>query len=140
MIKQITKEDILNELSTPIEDKVTPYHNLSYAEQIQKKKDYLLGSEVLQSFSQCLEDNITKQKEYAPAWYRDIHLNYRGNGVLDPPCPLEGIIECDKDYRQGYRNKVEFTIGRKFKDIGEKGEICIGFNHGNLAKGIHYVG
>jgi len=35
----------------------------------------------------------------------------------------------------GYRNKVEFTIGRRY----ENNEICVGFNKGNMNKGILYV-
>ena len=72
-------------------------------------------------------------------WYRDIHLEYKKTGVLIPVCPLEKIIECDEGYRVGYRNKVEFTIGRKFTKIGERGPICVGFNIGNMSKGILFV-
>ena len=44
----------------------------------------------------------------------------------------------------GYRNKVEFTIGRKFdsenkNDNNCQGDICIGFNVGNLSKGVLFV-
>lgn len=45
------------------------------------------------------------------------------------------MIESDADYINEYRNKVEFTIGRRFED----NEICVGFNKGNLNKGIIYV-
>ena len=34
-----------------------------------------------------------------------------------PVCPLQTILRCDEDYLKGYRNKVEFTIGRKFVGI-----------------------
>lgn len=51
------------------------------------------------------------------------------------PCELSHIIECDEQYLNGYRNKVEFTIGRRFED----NEICVGFNKGNISKGIIYV-
>jgi len=54
-------------------------------------------------------------------------------------CPLDHVIECDENIREGYRNKVEFTVGRKFKGIGEQGPICVGFNLGNMAKGIVFV-
>ena len=41
----------------------------------------------------------------------------------------------------GYRNKVEFTIGRSFTGSVEKqGPIIVGFSHGNLSKGIMYTG
>ena len=70
-------------------------------------------------FSKNLESEIEKGKEFAPDWYRDQHLAYKATGTLTPVCPLEKVIECDKDYLSGYRNKVEFTIGRKFVKFGE---------------------
>jgi tRNA/tmRNA/rRNA uracil-C5-methylase (TrmA/RlmC/RlmD family) len=51
------------------------------------------------------------------------------------PCELSHIIECDEEHRDQYRNKVEFTIGRTYKD----NSICVGFNVGNPSKGITFV-
>ena len=34
---------------------------------------------------------------------------------------------------------MEFTIGRKYAGLKNKGPICIGFNKGNMSKGILYV-
>ena len=47
----------------------------------------------------------------------------------------------------GYRNKVEFTVGRMYAAPREgvdelynpMGPVCVGFNRGNLAKGIQFV-
>ena len=94
---------------------------------------------MLTDFTKQLEDNIAQNKEYSPAWYRDIHLAVKAGKDLMPVCPLEKVIECDENMRIGYRNKVEFTVGRKFKAIGEQGPICVGFNLGNMAKGILFV-
>lgn len=55
--------------------------------------------------------------------------------TLKQPCELTNIIECDPEYRDKYRNKVEFTIGRRYQDNA----ICVGFNTGNLSKGITFV-
>jgi tRNA/tmRNA/rRNA uracil-C5-methylase (TrmA/RlmC/RlmD family) len=55
--------------------------------------------------------------------------------TLNQPCELSHIIECDENFRDSYRNKVEFTIGRRYQDDA----ICVGFNTGNLNKGITYV-
>lgn len=96
-----------------------PYHHLAYDEQIKRKSDWLLGTEVLTAFSAQLEDDIKKQKEYPPGWYRDHYLSHKETGVLQPVCPLNKVIRCDEDYIPGYRNKVEFTIGRKFAGIGK---------------------
>lgn len=54
---------------------------------------------------------------------------------MKQPCELSHIIECEEQYRNQYRNKVEFTVGRRYAD----NRICVGFNTGNLAKGITYV-
>lgn len=48
---------------------------------------------------------------------------------------MSHIIECPEAYRNCYRNKVEFTIGRRYQDNA----ICIGFNTGNLSRGITFV-
>jgi tRNA/tmRNA/rRNA uracil-C5-methylase (TrmA/RlmC/RlmD family) len=37
-----------------------------------------------------------------------------------------------------YRNKVEFTVGREYASEG-LGKVCVGFNRGNLSKGITFV-
>jgi len=57
-----------------------------------------------------------------------------------PCCKLEKVIDCDKDYIQGYRNKVEFTIGREYAGIGKTGPLIIGFSQGNISKGVIYTG
>lgn len=136
--KNITEEDILNEMSTSIEDKVTPYFKHSYPEQIEKKRTWLLES-VLKEFCRNFENQIKQNKEFPTAWYRDIHLEFQ-KGVELPICPLDKIIECDLDYIEGYRNKVEFTVGREFVGIGKEGDLICGFNQGSLSKGIMYVG
>ena len=45
------------------------------------------------------------------------------------------MIECDENYINEYRNKVEFTVGKRYED----NKICVGFNVGNMNKGIIYV-
>lgn len=52
----------------------------------------------------------------------------------DLPCRLEKVLECDEANRFYYRNKAEFTIGRNLK-----GQIAVGFNRGNFAKGNIYI-
>jgi hypothetical protein len=141
--KNVTDQDILDEVAISIEDRVTPYHHLPYPEQIKKKSDWL-ANEVLPSFTREFEVKIKENREFPPMWYADIHRKHIDEKTIEPVCPLEKVIECDQDYIEGYRNKVEFTIGRSFGGlpIGEenKGEICIGFNQGNMSKGIMFVG
>ena len=122
-------------------DKVTPYHHLSYDDQIAKKSEWLVES-VLKEFTKVLKKQILDDKEICPNWFRDI---YRTDPILEPVCPLAYVIKCPAENIQGYRNKVEFTIGRKFggfkDDTDEEvlGKVCIGFNIGNLSKGIIYT-
>ena len=64
--------------------------------------------------------------------------------------PLEDEIICYPEMIDGYRNKVEFSVGRPYappqddslnKDgqpllFDENAPICVGFNRGNLSKGL----
>lgn len=58
----------------------------------------------------------------------------------NPQIPLEPVIISNDKLIDGYRNKVEFTVGRGFsvKDA-PPAEICVGFNRGNMSKGIIFV-
>ena len=86
--------------------------------------------EVLQGFSSALENDIKQNREARlPEWYTN------DMKAMRQPCQLTHIIECDPEYRDSYRNKVEFTIGRRYQDNA----ICVGFNTGNLSKGITFV-
>ena len=71
---------------------------------------------------------MKRHKEIYPVWYDKL-------GKPELPCELSGVIECDKEFVNEYRNKVEFTIGRRYQD----NEICVGFNVGNFNKGIIFV-
>lgn len=140
--KNVTDKDILEEVNISIEERVTPYGHLTYQEQIEKKRQWLTN-EVLCKYTSDFERQIKQNKEYPPCWYRDVHLKVKDEGKIIPVCPLEKIIECDPDYIPGYRNKVEFTIGRQFAGLPlseNKGPICVGFNQGNMSKGIMFVG
>eukprot|EP00347_Sterkiella_histriomuscorum_P007969 403346871 len=123
-IQNITPEEIAEEMKISVEDRVTPYHHLDYPEQIKRKEQQLI--EVLKGFTSQLERDIQKNGEQRPSWF---------SMDKDLPCELSHVIECDLDYINQYRNKVEFTIGRRFED----NEICVGFNKGNMSKGIMYV-
>lgn len=60
--------------------------------------------------------------------------------------PLEADI-IHTETLDGYRNKVEFTVGRMYAPPREgedefwnsEAPVCVGFNRGNLAKGIQFV-
>lgn len=54
--RNATPEEIAEEMKIPLADRVTPYHHLTYAEQIEKKREQL--NEVLTSFSNTLETDI----------------------------------------------------------------------------------
>jgi len=85
---------------------------------------------VLRGFSETLDKDIKFNREEAyPTWYT------KELQELKQPCELSHIIECEEQFRDQYRNKVEFTIGRRYQDNA----ICVGFNTGNLSKGITFV-
>ena len=85
--------------------------------------------ETLKTFNKALDNDVKNKREDTPNWYTEEVRDSK------QPCLLSHIITCDDDYINEYRNKVEFTIGKKY----ENGEICVGFNKGNLNKGITYV-
>ena len=63
--------------------------------------------------------------------------------------PLDPEIIHAAENLDGYRNKVEFTVGRSYAPAREDKEgelynaetapVVVGFNRGNLAKGISFV-
>ena len=76
-------------MKVPLADRVTPYHHLTYAEQIEKKREQL--NEVLASFSSTLETDIKQKRENDfPSWYNE---NVR---ATKKPCELSYIIECEE--------------------------------------------
>jgi tRNA/tmRNA/rRNA uracil-C5-methylase (TrmA/RlmC/RlmD family) len=81
---------------------------------------------VLDSFSTDLEKEVKKQTEIYPGWYK-----------TQPKIPLDEVV-ISSDMIDAYRNKVEFTVGRQYSSEG-LGKICVGFNRGNLSKGITFV-
>ena len=136
MHASVTKEDIDAVLAQSIEERVTPYAQFTYPEQLQKKHDDL--KRMLVQFNKELNHEIKKKTEVAPAWYEQL-----GEGK---PMPLDPEI-IHTDVLDGYRNKVEFTVGRMHAPAREgvdelwnpEGPICVGFNRGNLGKGISFV-
>lgn len=93
---------------------------------------------MLAEFNRSLQSEIKKGVEVAPAWYENLGEN--NSMPLDPE-----IIHTD--VLDGYRNKVEFTVGRMYAPpreghdelFNKEGPVCVGFNRGNLAKGIQFV-
>ena len=133
----MTKEDVDAVLAESIVDRVTPYAKYSYEEQLKRKHDDLRS--MLGEFNKTLNHEIKKSNEVAPAWYS--MLEGEKNLPLDPQ-----IIACE-DKLEGYRNKVEFTVGRIYEPAREghdelwnqEAPICVGFNRSNLTKGIEFV-
>lgn len=80
---------------------------------------------------------MKKGHEEYPSWFRDHPEQLQ----------VDDEVIATPDQIDGYRNKVEFTVGRKYAgnsadaEISEQklGQICIGFNRGNLSKGITFV-
>ena len=93
---------------------------------------------MLAEFNRTLDKDIKKKIEVAPAWYANL-----GD---DKSMPLDPNI-LHTDILDGYRNKVEFTVGRAYAPPRPDHEelwnpeapICVGFNRSNLKKGISFV-
>lgn len=91
-MRTATPEEIAEEMKTPLADRVTPYHHLNYAEQIEKKKEQL--KEHLKSFSSALESDVAAGREdQYPSWYK------KELKELGQPCELSQIIECEEGFR-----------------------------------------
>lgn len=118
-------EEIAKEMSICLEERVTPYYLIDYPEQIKRKG--IILTDLLKSFSEKLRQDVkAKREESFPAWF---------NPEAETPCEMAYVIESDPEFREGYRNKDEFTIGRRYED----NQICVGFNKGNMSKGIMFV-
>lgn len=93
---------------------------------------------MLREFNNNLDKEIKKACEIAPTWYKSLGESHE--------LPLSGDI-IHSERLDGYRNKVEFTVGRIYEPAREGVEelwnteapICVGFNRGNLVKGIEFV-
>jgi tRNA/tmRNA/rRNA uracil-C5-methylase (TrmA/RlmC/RlmD family) len=126
--RHATPEEIAEEMKVPVADRVTPYHMFTYQQQIEKKREQM--HVYLEQFSSQLENDVKQGREEGyPGWYTQEMKDAK------KPCALSHIIECEEEHRDQYRNKVEFTIGRTYKDNA----ICVGFNTGNPSKGITFV-
>ena len=93
----VTKEDVEAVLAESIEQRVTPYSQYEYQEQLKRKHTELKG--ILQTFNKNLDNDIRRNSEIAPNWY-----------IKNKEMPLSDDI-IHSDTLDGYRNKVEFTVG-----------------------------
>jgi tRNA (uracil-5-)-methyltransferase len=112
-----------SESSRSARDVVTPLAHMSYADQLEHKKN---------SLAQTLK-KLTRNARKAcpngislPEWI----LKAREIGGL--PCKLDGIIESP--LANGYRNKCEFSVG-----YSQQGKPTVGFSIGNFREGVTAV-
>lgn len=97
-----TQADLEDLLAQSLTDRVTPYAKHAYSHQLHLKREDL--KQMLAKFGTTLDKEISVGKEVAPTWYRQ-----------NKEMPLEEqIINC-ADAIDGYRNKVEFTVGRCYR-------------------------
>nr|GMD29442.1 zinc finger CCCH domain-containing protein 24 [Ipomoea batatas] len=102
---------------------VTPLADMSYAEQLENKKNSLM--QTLKKLTQSARKACPRGVSL-PEWV----INAREIGNL--PCKLESIIASP--IINGYRNKCEFTVGYSLK-----GKLCVGFLLGNFREGVTAV-
>ncbi|CAG9312479.1 unnamed protein product [Blepharisma stoltei] len=97
----------------PIEDKVTPYWNMQYSAQLLEKKNQV--SKFYGTFLKDMEIKTKKSDTVPLQW------------LSEPPQVLD---VKSSPATEGYRNKVEYTIG-----YAENREIKVGFTNGQMAAG-----
>jgi tRNA/tmRNA/rRNA uracil-C5-methylase (TrmA/RlmC/RlmD family) len=73
---------------------------MSYSEQLVHKHTWLKG--VYQEFTKSLQKEIKSGQEDSPMWFRE-----------NPQIPLNDSVIHSLAI-DGYRNKVEFTIGHRY--------------------------
>jgi len=100
---------------------VTPLCDLNYEEQVEFKRQLLVGS-LEKVTKKLLTDASTGS---GVEWVREL--------AKGPVCPLEKMHRSPD--LNGYRNKNEFTIG-----YGEDGKPMVGFRFGRFADGNTNVG
>lgn len=152
-LRKPTQEEIKTEMDKPLKDKLIPYHNVAYEDQLVKKEEFL--KDIFRKFVKRIETDVNHHREPSlPIWMTKYwnneltSLNYdqikseESKGETKTveidktlPCEFEDIIPCDKEYMKGYRNKVEFTVARNFED----NKICIGFNKVANSSGMTFV-
>ncbi|XP_021745950.1 zinc finger CCCH domain-containing protein 24-like [Chenopodium quinoa] len=106
-----------------VRDAVTPLAHLSYAEQLEQKKNSL--TQMLKKLTRNARKACPKDLQL-PEWV----VKSREIGGL--PCKLEGIIESP--LINGYRNKCEFSVG-----LSVQGKPTVGFMLGNFREGVTAV-
>ncbi|XP_010253649.1 PREDICTED: zinc finger CCCH domain-containing protein 24 isoform X2 [Nelumbo nucifera] len=104
-------------------DVVTPLAHMSYADQLEHKKNSLMQTlkKLTRNARKACPEGIP-----LPEWI----LKSRDIGGL--PCKLEGILESP--LVNGYRNKCEFSVGYSFM-----GKPTVGFMIGNFRDGVTAV-
>ena len=111
-----------------IRDVITPLWNVSYGEQLARKKEIV--AEALRNITRGVRNASNKARKSGRradvGWMRAA----LGNDKLC--CELGGIVRSP--VLDGYRNKSEFTIGPS-----ANGEITCGFNVGSFRDGVTAV-
>mmetsp|Transcript_17452 Transcript_17452/g.19709 ORF Transcript_17452/g.19709 Transcript_17452/m.19709 type:complete len:617 (+) Transcript_17452:377-2227(+) len=119
-----TEEEIAEEMKTPLKLKVTPFCELPYEEQTEKKKEYLFDLIRLLNTKMIKRSKDTRTQ--APSWVVDQDQKE----VLC--CKFDQFVSGPTE---NYRNKAEFSIGYSYHTK----KVTVGFNHGNCGKGYMYV-
>ena len=94
-----TQEDLDELLACGLQDRVTPYAKYPYDQQLILKREDL--SKMLGKFGTQLDKDISMGREVAPTWYKQ-----------NKEMPLSDQIVNFAEQIDGYRNKVELTVGR----------------------------
>lgn len=105
-----------------IADVINPWHEISYQEQLSRKKNDMI------EYLRQIVSRTSKENNYAPfpRWLERARSLDKANRIA---CPLEDIIPSPQI--DGYRNKIELSAGRD-----HIGRPCFGFLLGAAADGL----
>jgi tRNA (uracil-5-)-methyltransferase len=127
-IAQASEEVIKAEMAVSIQEKVCPLWKTEYSTQIELKRkelEQILKGIKKQALKIVNDESVLDTSR--PKWLKQ---------ESELCCPITKFIETDEACRFYYRNKAEFTIGASY-DF--KGMARVGFNKGNMAKGVVFV-
>lgn len=101
------------EMTQALRQRICPFGDLAYPDQIQKKREILEG--YLKEIKSIAKGRIQPHEVQSMGWL---------HSKEDTCCPLQDFVECDEDGRKFYRTKTEFSVGVSSLDQKAK----VGFN------------
>jgi len=126
--KNIVYGDKNEDQQPSLEDRTVPLKKYDYSVQMAMKAAYcktIAKSMTKEVFGECRKTWKQIPERSFPKWA----FSRYNRGI-----PTEPVVECPKDFRSEYRNKMEFTIGYQFdwkENTFDKTKPIVGFVRGS---------